>query len=69
MGERVASDEIIVKMYDENEVLRQPLLAARYFEDTGMRIPAGFARLQIWRMTPEFIKLAQTALDFVDDGS
>jgi hypothetical protein len=68
-GERVASDEVIVKMYDENEVLREPLLAAGYFEDTGMRTPAGFANLQIWRMTPDFIKLAQNALDFIDDGS
>lgn len=49
-------DEIIVKTYEENAHLRQPLLDLGYFEDTGRRIPAGFTELEIWRLTDKFVK-------------
>jgi hypothetical protein len=48
------SDEIIVKMYSENEHLRAPLLALGLFEDTGKRIESGFVQCEIWRLTEKF---------------
>jgi hypothetical protein len=48
------SDEIIVKMYSENEHLRAPLLTLGLFEDTGKRIESGFVQCEIWRLTEKF---------------
>lgn len=50
----INQDEIIVKTYEENEPLRG-LLALGFFEDTGRRLEAGFAGLEIWRITDRFI--------------
>lgn len=46
--------EIIVKTYEENEHLRDQLLALGYFLDTGKRIAAGYAQMEIWRLTDSF---------------
>lgn len=45
----LAEDEVHMKFYSENEGLREPLLATGLFEDTGRRVPAGFAELEVWR--------------------
>jgi hypothetical protein len=45
------TDEILVKTWSENEMLREPLLASGLFEDTGRRVPAGFAQAEVWRRT------------------
>lgn len=47
-------DEVIVKSYEENEHLRDQLLALGYFLDTGKRIQSGFAELEIWQLTDSF---------------
>lgn len=47
-------DEIIVKTYSQNEHMRAPLLASGYFEDTGNRITAGYAELEVWKITKQF---------------
>ncbi len=47
-------DEVVVKTYEENEHLRQPLLDLGYFKDTGKRIATGFVSLEIWTITPKF---------------
>lgn len=49
-------DEIIVKTYEENAHLRQALLNLGYFEDTEKRIQAGFATLEVWRLTEKFVE-------------
>ncbi len=54
-GSKVESDEIIVKTYDENEQMRSPLLTSGYFADTGKRIPAGYASLEVWKLLPKFV--------------
>lgn len=46
--------EIIVKTYEENEHLRDQLLALGYFLDTGQRIESGFAKLEVWQLTDSF---------------
>jgi hypothetical protein len=48
-------EQIIVKMFNENEPLREPLLKTGFFEDTGIRIQPSFAELEVWRLTPEFL--------------
>jgi hypothetical protein len=48
------ADEIIVKMYSENEPLREPLLALGMFEDTGKRLESGYVEVEIWRLTEKF---------------
>lgn len=45
----LADNEVQMKMYAENEQLREPLLATGLFEDTGRRVPAGYAELEVWR--------------------
>lgn len=42
-------DEFTVKMWSENEAIRQPLLATGLFEDTGKRVPSGFVSAEVWR--------------------
>jgi hypothetical protein len=51
----IANDEIIVKAYSENEVLRSPLLESGYFADTGKRIQLAFNELEVWRLLPEYL--------------
>lgn len=47
-------DEIAVKTYNENShwVPQLLTLMPTVFQDTGIRLPSGFAELQIWRFTP-----------------
>lgn len=49
-GTRLGDGEVLVKTYSENEPMVAPLLATGAFEDTGRRVPAGFAELQVWRL-------------------
>lgn len=55
-GAQVEPDEVIVKTYNESEVMREPLLATGYFEDTGKRIASGFAELEVWRLKEAFVQ-------------
>lgn len=48
-GAEVADDEVVVKTWSENEHVIKPMLEAGFFEDTGKRVPAGYAEAQIWR--------------------
>lgn len=54
-GASVAPDEIIVKTYNESEIIRDPLLASGYFVDTGRRVASGFAELEVWKLTRKFV--------------
>lgn len=47
-----AEDEIIVKAWSENEHWVPQLLTVlpHVFEDTGRRIPAGYAQAQVWKL-------------------
>lgn len=56
MGVDLADNEVLVKTYNENDILREPLLASGYFEDTQRRQPAGFAELEVWRITDKFVR-------------
>lgn len=42
--------ECLVKTWSENEEFIQPLLESGLFEDTGRRVPCGFAEAHIWKM-------------------
>jgi hypothetical protein len=42
--------ECLVKTWSENEPYIQPLLESGLFEDTGRRVPCGFAQAHIWRI-------------------
>ncbi len=55
-------DEIIVKAYEENEHLRGALLGLGLFEDTGRRIQSGYASLEIWRLTDNFVEAFDKAI-------
>jgi len=55
MAVELADNEILVKAYNENDFLRDPLLASGYFEDTQRRQDAGFADLEVWRVTDKFV--------------
>lgn len=57
----LAGDELAVKTYDFDAGMRECLLKTGYFEDTGRRLAAGFAELEVWRMTPRFIGEANKA--------
>lgn len=48
-GAAVADDEVVIKTWSENEHVIEPMLQSGFFEDTGKRVPAGFAEAQIWR--------------------
>lgn len=62
---KLNGDEIIVKSYFENEILREPLLATGYFEDTGRRLPVAVSgALEIWRLTPAFVTAFAAATPF-----
>lgn len=47
----IADDEFFAKTYDENEPLREPMLATGLFEDTGRRAVGGCFDLELWRLT------------------
>lgn len=47
---RLASDEVFVKTWSENEPLVAPLLASGLFEDTGLREPVGYVHASVWRL-------------------
>lgn len=47
----IADDEFFAKTYDENEPLREPMLATGLFEDTGQRAVGGFVELELWRLS------------------
>lgn len=42
--------QIAVKTWMENESLREPMLGTGLFEDTGIRVPAGHADAEIWKL-------------------
>lgn len=56
-------DEIIVKTYEENEHLREPLLQTGYFVDTGKRIQSEWVELEVWRFTDAFVEAFDMAHD------
>ena len=47
----LGADEILVKTWEENTPMRQPMLDTGLFEDTGRRVPAGFCQAEVWRLT------------------
>lgn len=49
----LAPDEFFAKTYDENEPLREPMLATGLFEDTGRRAVGGFVDLELWKLTAQ----------------
>jgi hypothetical protein len=55
-------DEIAVKTYNENAHWVPQLLELMptVFQDTNIRVPAGFAELQIWKFTPAKEKSCDT---------
>lgn len=55
------NDEIIVKTYEENAHLRETLLGMGFFKDTGGRIVAGYAQLEVWKLTDKFVAAFDTA--------
>jgi len=52
----LADNEVLVKTYNENDFLREPLLASGYFEDTLRRQEVGFVELEVWRITDKFVR-------------
>ena len=48
-------NEIIVKMYSENEILN-PLRNTKYFKDTEKRVLSGHSVLEIWEITDSQLK-------------
>lgn len=44
-------DEVLVKTWSENADLREPILAAGLFVDTGRRVPSGHVTAEVWRLT------------------
>lgn len=56
VGAHVGPDEVIVKTYNEAEMMRELLLATGYFEDTGKRIRSAFAELEVWRLKEAFVQ-------------
>lgn len=54
-GANVEQDELIVKTYNENEMLREPMLASGFFEDTGKRVELPISVAEVWRFTDAFV--------------
>jgi len=50
------SDEICVRLYGDNELFRTPMLASGLFADTRKRVAVGFAEVEIWQLTPDFVR-------------
>lgn len=48
--------ECLVKTWSENEPYIQPLLKSGLFEDTGRRVPCGFAEAHVWKMGADLCK-------------
>lgn len=46
----LGEDEILVKTWSENEPMIKPLLGCGLFEDTGRRVPCGFAEAHVWKI-------------------
>jgi hypothetical protein len=44
--------EILVKTWDEAEIVLGPAMASGYFEDTGRRVQFGGAEAAVWRIRP-----------------
>jgi hypothetical protein len=65
-GAQVQEDEVLVKTYFENDILREPLLASGYFEDTGRRVAAANAELEVWKITPAFVAAFATTYPTFD---
>jgi hypothetical protein len=38
------------KTWSENSLVREAALASGWFEDTGKRVPAGYAEAEVWRL-------------------
>lgn len=49
-GTDLASNEVLVKTWSENEQFRGPALASGLFADTGRRIRTGFVAAEVWRL-------------------
>lgn len=58
-GLEIEPHQFFAKTYDENEALREPLLATGLFEDTGIRATGGFVDLELWQFTPRALALLQ----------
>lgn len=50
-GVDLAPGEIAIKTWSENEPYIKAMLDCGLFEDTGHRVPTGFARAHIWRLS------------------
>ena len=44
-------NEVCMKFWSENEPLRQPLLDTRWFIDTEKRVPTGFVKAEVWKVS------------------
>lgn len=49
-------DEVLVKARDENELMREPMLASRNFRDTGRREHLNFSEFEVWQIAPVFVR-------------
>lgn len=46
----IGASEVFIKVWEENEALRVPMLSTGLFEDTGRRVTTGFVEAEVWRM-------------------
>lgn len=54
-GAAVEQDELVVKTYNENDMLREPMLASGLFQDTGKRLQLPMSVAEVWRVTDAFV--------------
>ena len=45
----LAPGELLVKTWNENDALREPMLGTGLFEDTGRRVTSGYVSAEVWR--------------------
>jgi hypothetical protein len=49
-GVVLKEDEILIKTWSENEEIAKGLMGTGRFEDTGVRVRAGFCEAQVWKI-------------------
>lgn len=52
--DRLPQDLVIVKTTDENDGLRDMLLATGLFMDLGQRVRSDYTKLEVWQLTAKF---------------
>ena len=61
-------NEYLIKTYSENREVSAALLKAKFFEDTGKRIPSGFVEIEVWKITErglaEFAQMEYLDIEF-----